>query len=150
MANVKDIVPEELDRLAWEYIQFCLDATIEVPTAKGACKIKQRHLPTISFFLLVWCRDKAFEFYGRANWYIVLRDEEHPYHIHVNAVNELFNALAVDIVANEGKGIFFAKNKLGMSDRIDQRNENTITTLNVNVNRSGLPAVKSEKDVNLS
>jgi hypothetical protein len=26
--------------------------------------------------------------------------------------------LAIDVVANEGKGIFYAKNKLGMTDRI--------------------------------
>ena len=32
-------------------------------------------------------------------------------------VEGLFNSLAVDIVANEGKGIFYAKNKLGMSDK---------------------------------
>ena len=29
----------------------------------------------------------------------------------------MFTALATDIVANEGKGIFYAKNKLGMADR---------------------------------
>jgi hypothetical protein len=28
----------------------------------------------------------------------------------------MFTALATDIVANEGKGIFYAKNKLGMTD----------------------------------
>jgi hypothetical protein len=30
----------------------------------------------------------------------------------------MFRALATDIVANEGKGIFYAKNYLGMTDKV--------------------------------
>jgi hypothetical protein len=35
----------------------------------------------------------------------------------IKKIDELFKALASDIVANEGKGIFYAKNRLGMHDR---------------------------------
>ena len=36
----------------------------------------------------------------------------------IKNIEGMFTALATDIVANEGKGIFYAKNKLGMHDRI--------------------------------
>jgi hypothetical protein len=35
----------------------------------------------------------------------------------IKTIEGLFKALATDIVANEGKGIFYAKNRLGMTDR---------------------------------
>jgi hypothetical protein len=35
----------------------------------------------------------------------------------IKKIDELFKSLASDIVANEGKGIFYAKNRLGMHDR---------------------------------
>ena len=35
----------------------------------------------------------------------------------IKKIDELFKSLAADIVANEGKGIFYAKNRLGMHDR---------------------------------
>lgn len=35
----------------------------------------------------------------------------------IKNIEGMFTALATDIVANEGKGIFYAKNKLGMHDR---------------------------------
>jgi hypothetical protein len=35
----------------------------------------------------------------------------------IKSIDALFTALATDIVANEGKGIFYAKNKLGMTDK---------------------------------
>jgi len=38
--------------------------------------------------------------------------------------------LAADIVANEGKGIFYAKNKLGWTDRL-QTEQTNISILNV-------------------
>ena len=47
-----------------------------------------------------------------------MKDQDHPLSDTIKRIDELFNALALDIVANEGKGIFYAKNKLGMTDRI--------------------------------
>jgi hypothetical protein len=35
----------------------------------------------------------------------------------IKNIEGIFDALSIDIVANEGKGIFYAKNKLGMTDR---------------------------------
>jgi hypothetical protein len=38
-------------------------------------------------------------------------------HKAVKHIDEMFRALAADVVANEGKGIFYAKNLLGWTDR---------------------------------
>jgi hypothetical protein len=35
----------------------------------------------------------------------------------IKSIDDDFKALAEDIVANEGKGIFYAKNRLGMHDK---------------------------------
>jgi hypothetical protein len=35
----------------------------------------------------------------------------------IKTISDEFDSLARDIVGNEGKGIFYAKNKLGMHDR---------------------------------
>jgi hypothetical protein len=35
----------------------------------------------------------------------------------IKKIDNLFKGLAIDIVGNEGKGIFYAKNRLGMHDR---------------------------------
>ena len=45
-------------------------------------------------------------------------------------IDETFQALAADIVANEGKGIFYAKNKLGWTDKM-QSEQTNISILNI-------------------
>jgi hypothetical protein len=118
MANqYKDIDPEELMKLAMSYCDFCIEATKEIATNSGVKKIKERHLPTISYFLLHWLRQNEFEFYKRTNWYNALNDKDHPLLNTIKSIDSMFTGLAVDIVANEGKGIFYAKNKLGMTDK---------------------------------
>ena len=114
---VKDIDQERLLEWADEYIDYCLNSTKEVATGAGVKIIRERHLPTISFFLLIWLPRQGFEFYKRATYYEVLSKEDHPCHKITKQIDELFRALAADVVANEGKGIFYAKNLLGWTDR---------------------------------
>ena len=114
---VKNIDQERLLKWADEYIDYCLNSTKEVATGAGVKIIRERHLPTISFFLLIWLPRQGFEFYNRANYYEVLSKEDHPCHKITKQIDELFRALAADVVANEGKGIFYAKNLLGWTDR---------------------------------
>ena len=114
---VKNIDQERLLEWADEYIDYCLNSTKEVATGAGVKIIRERHLPTISFFLLIWLPRQGFEFYNRANYYEVLSKEDHPCHKITKQSDELFRALAADVVANEGKGIFYAKNLLGWTDR---------------------------------
>jgi hypothetical protein len=53
----------------------------------------------------------------RDTYYTWLLSDEAKKSDNIKKVDALFTALATDIVANEGKGIFYAKNKLGMTDK---------------------------------
>lgn len=88
--------------------------------ATGSGKIvelKERHLPTINYFLMHYLRREHFDFYKRTNFYEAIKNESHPLSNTIKSIDESFKCLAKDIVANEGKGIFYAKNALGMHDK---------------------------------
>lgn len=123
--NYRDISATELKDMADSYCDYCIESTKEVPTVKGPVQIKERHLPTVSYFLLHWLRRQHFEFYQRTNWYDAMKNEEHPLSNTIKSIDNQFKALAEDIVANEGKGIFYAKNRLGMTDKVDSKTDNT-------------------------
>jgi len=133
MANqYRDIDPEELKKVAMDYCDFCIESTKEVATNGGkATEIKERHIPTVSYFLLHWLRRNDFEFYKRANWYDAMNNKNHPLSDTIKSIDSMFEGLAVDIVANEGKGIFYAKNKLGMTDKTDNKNEHTFKGIDI-------------------
>jgi hypothetical protein len=113
----KDIDQERLLEWAEKYIDHCLNSTKEIATSSGVKTIRERHLPTINFFLMIWLPRQNFEFYNRSSYYEVLSNENHPCHKVTKQIDETFRSLAADIVANEGKGIFYAKNLLGWSDK---------------------------------
>jgi len=113
----KDIDTQRLLEWAEKYIDHCLESTKEIATSSGVKTIRERHLPTISFFLLVWLPRQNFEFYNRSTYYQVLSNVDHPCHDATKQIDEIFRSLAADVVANEGKGIFYAKNLLGWSDK---------------------------------
>ncbi len=128
--NYREIDSNELIKLADEYCDFCIDSTIEVVSGSGKLvDKKERHLPTTNYFLLHWLRRNKFDFYKRSNWYTVLSSKVHPLSDTIKSIDEKFNSLAEDIVANEGKGIFYAKNKLGMTDRLQTENINHNTNI---------------------
>lgn len=150
--KTKDIDLDRLWQLAMAYSDFCIDSTKEIATMKGPVKIKERHLPTVNYFLYHWLRREHFDFYKRANWYVILKTEGHPSLDTIKSIDEHFNALAADIVANEGKGIFYAKNKLGMTDKVENKNENShllTGKVAVNVISTGIPLANRETDVDV-
>ncbi len=91
----------------------------EVPTASGkTVKVLDRHIPTVDYFLRIWISNKGRPTIHRATYYRWLNDESDKSKSDtMKNIEELFKALATDIVANEGKGIFYAKNRLGMTDK---------------------------------
>jgi hypothetical protein len=105
--------------LAEQYIDECLTNTTEEVSQGRIVKKLNRHIPTIDFFLRIWIprnysrRDtiKRQTYYRWLNW-----DNTEKQRV-IHNIDEAFKALARDIVANEGKGIFYAKNRLGMHDR---------------------------------
>jgi len=69
---------------------------------------------------------KNIKCYNFKNWYRLNRYQINTVDLTdtIKKIDELFKGLAVDIVGNEGKGIFYAKNRLGMHDRqqVETRN----------------------------
>jgi hypothetical protein len=105
--------------LAEQYIDECLTNTTEEVSQGRIVKKLNRHIPTIDFFLRIWIprnysrQDtiKRSSYYRWLNWHNTEKQRV------IHNIDEAFKALARDIVANEGKGIFYAKNRLGMHDR---------------------------------
>ena len=127
--NFRKIDGDELIRLSYAYCDECIEAIQEQATGSGKIvEIKSRHIPTVDYFLRHWLRRQHFEFYSRQHFYKVIKNDEHPLCDTIKSIDEDFKALATDIVANEGKGIFYAKNRLGMTDR-----QQVDTTANVNI-----------------
>lgn len=103
---------------ASEYIQVCLNHEKEVVSGNGkVVKQKERHIPTIAYFLNIWLPMNKGESIHKDTYYTWLLSEDSKKSDSIKKVDALFTALATDIVANEGKGIFYAKNKLGMTDK---------------------------------
>ena len=108
-----------LYELAERYIDECLSHTTQEVYQGRVVEKMNRHIPTIDFFLRIWIPrnyDKSYTikrmtYYRWLNW-----DNTEKQRV-IHAIDEAFKALARDIVANEGKGIFYAKNRLGMHDR---------------------------------
>lgn len=149
----KDIDEQGLKEMAWLYIEYCIASTKQIPTVKGPMDIKERHIPTTRYFLYIWLRKNHFEFYTKSNWYDAMKNPEHPLSDAIKSIDESFSALATDIVANEQKGIFYAKNKLGMTDKVEQKTENTHLMTGkaiINVISTGIPFANRETDVDAS
>ena len=109
----------QLEIWAIEYIDECCSHKKEQLSNKGEIAlVMDRHIPTIDYFLRIWIpiikKEKAIV---RSSWYEWLNGDDKLKSDTIKKIDELFKALASDIVANEGKGIFYAKNRLGMHDR---------------------------------
>ena len=110
---------KNLELWAIEYIEECSSHKKETLSNKGEIAlVSDRHIPTIDYFLRIWIpiikKEKAIV---RSSWYEWLNGDDKLKSDTIKKIDELFKALASDIVANEGKGIFYAKNRLGMHDR---------------------------------
>lgn len=115
-----------LPQKADEYIELCLNHTKEVATGSGKIvELKERHIPTIAYFLNIWLPKELGDTIVRDTYYEWLKGDDELKSDTIKKVDDKFKALAGDIVANEQKGIFYAKNKLGWTDKTENKNENT-------------------------
>lgn len=130
---IKEEFIDNLEQYAFEYIEECEKHTTQKATPSGkVVDVKDRHIPTVNYFLMFWLVKNKGESFHRSTWYEWLSleqsdefDDEKNLLIKkksdtIKKINKLFESFAVDVVANEGKGIFYAKNKLKMSDKIDK------------------------------
>lgn len=130
MAKSIDFI-KELPNYANQYIEVCLNHTKEVATGSGKIvEQKERHIPTIAFFLNIWLPRNVGDTIVRNTYYDWLKGDDELKKDTIKRIDDLFKSLAIDIVANEGKGIFYAKNKLGMTDK--QTQDITLNQINAN------------------
>lgn len=117
MAKTEDFI-NELPEWANKYIDICLNHTKEVATGSGKIvSVKERHIPTIAFFLNIWMPKNVGDTIARKTYYEWLNGNDELKSNTIKSIDDKFKALAADIVANEQKGIFYAKNKLGWTDK---------------------------------
>lgn len=128
-----DISLKELEELSYQYIDECVANTKDFAANSGkVVKVRDRHIPTIDYFLMYWIPKQGKPKISRATYYNWLniertipkdkRTQEHQAKFDtIKNIDELFKSVATDIVANEGKGIFYAKNRLNMTDKLHQQ-----------------------------
>ena len=108
----------KLPEYADMYISECISHTKEVVTNSGkVMQVQDRHIPTVDYFLNIWLPLLKLESITRETYYAWLKSDNELKSDTIKRIDSLFKSLAVDIVANEGKGIFYAKNRLGMHDK---------------------------------
>lgn len=151
MAKTKFFM-DRLEEYAWEYIEECLENTKEQLSNKGdVVDVKERNNPTIDYFLRIW----ILRTYGkkatmnRGTWYRWLSIKNSRKQTLINNIESTFNALNLNIAANEGKGIAYLKYKFGWTDKTDNRNDNINRNITIEVVPSGTPLSSNEKDINL-
>jgi len=117
---------KHLEELAYIYIEECLSNKKEMISNKGdIVQISDRHIPTIDYFVRIWIplvrKEKTIH---RDTYYAWLNSDDKLKSDTIKKIDNVFKCLAKDIVANEGKGIFYAKNALGMHDKqhLEQKN----------------------------
>ena len=131
MAKSEEFITS-LPNYAQQYVEVCLNHSKEVATGSGKIvNQKERHIPTIAYFLNVWLPLLKFDTIARKTYYAWRKGDCELKSNTIKNIDELFQSLAGDIVANEGKGIFYAKNKLGWSDKIDSNVNTSISVLNL-------------------
>lgn len=128
--DMNDMI-DNLRDYAEDYIEQCLDSKKQVATSKGAVDIKYRHVPTIEFFLNIWLPRNVGNTITKQTYYRWLRGEDDVKKSIIKDIDEQFKALAGDIVANEGNGVFYAKNKLGWSDKMQSDSTFSFPILNI-------------------
>lgn len=118
MAKSKEWI-DKFSELADEYMKECLSKTKEVATGSGKIvEVKERQIPTIDYFINIWIPIvKNYDSINRKTYYEWLKSSDEFKSNTIKNIDDKFKALAADIVANEQKGIFYAKNKLGWTDK---------------------------------
>lgn len=123
-AKSKDFI-QSIEKHADIYISECLSNTKEVVSGSGkVIEVRDRHIPTIEYFLNIWLPLLKLDTMAKSTFYEWLKSEDETKSNTIKSINDKFKALATDIVANEGKGIFYAKNRLGMHDKQHIENKN--------------------------
>jgi hypothetical protein len=124
--------PYKLLELAKQYVKECEEHVKETTAAYKIVELKDRKLPTIDYFIHIWLPKHSDETLSNSGFYKWLHSEDHIKVDCIKKIQTIFKALATDIVANEGKGIFYAKNALNMTDHQTTDSEIKVTIVRNN------------------
>lgn len=143
-----------LQEYAYKYIDECEAKRKEQLSNKGELvKVEDRKMPTIDYFLIYWLpknckKNKTISrstYFRWVNWDNTYKQKA------IKEIDALFKAIQIDIVANEGKGLAYIKNKFGWADKTESKNENNNVNRNINIEvvKSGTPLASNESDINV-
>ena len=124
--------PYKLLELAKQYVKECEEHVKETTAAYKIVELKDRKLPTIDYFIYIWLPKHSDEIIKKTAFYDWLIGEDPVKTNCIKEIQTIFKALATDIVANEGKGIFYAKNALNMTDHQTTDSEIKVTIVRNN------------------
>ena len=145
MAKSEDFI-NNLPEYAEQYIELCINHTKEVVSGSGKLvEQRERHIPTIAYFLHIWMPRNLNETITKSTYYEWLSGEDKAKSDCIKKVDDKFKALAGDIVANEQKGIFYAKNKLGWTDRQQTETSLTVQGLPIQIQTGSPPLANDDK-----
>lgn len=136
-----------LKEYAFKYIDECEEKRKEQLSNKGdIVKIEDRKMPTIDYFLLYWLPKncKKNKTISRSSYFRWMKWENTNKQTVIKEVDDLLKAIQIDIVANEGKGLAYIKNKFGWADKTDNTNRNT--NINADFGQAIQPTQSTEKD----
>jgi len=137
---------KNLEEYATKYIDICINHTKEVVSGSGkVVQVEDRHIPTIAYFLNIWLPRNLGESISKSTYYEWLKAEDETKSDAIKKIDDNFKALAGDIVANEGKGIFYAKNKLGWTDKQQVDNSHDIKGLPIYLITNGIPELPNDE-----
>ena len=126
MARKARITYKELLELAYEYMEECVNATKEFPTARGAVAVKSTKIPSIEFFLNYWIpKYKKMDSIGRSTFYEWWKHTEDKAKADtISHIQDIFNSILIEKVMNDpnSSSNFVAKNKLGWTDKSEIKN----------------------------
>ena len=143
---LKDLV-NNLEEYGEMYISECMHNTKEVVSSSGkVVNVRDRYIPTIDYFLNIWLPRNIGNTIAKKTYYEWMRGKDDVKSSIIKNIDDMFKALAIDIVANEGRGIFYAKNRLGMSERYQSEQSLTVTGLPITINTNVPPLALDSND----
>ncbi len=116
-----------LREYAFIYVDECEEKRKEQLSNKGdIVKIEDRKMPTIDYFLLYWLPKncKKNKTISRSTYFRWMNWENTYKQKVIKEIDSLFKSIQIDVVANEGKGLAYIKNKFGWADKTNNVNEN--------------------------
>lgn len=117
---------------AFIYVDECEEKRKEQLSNKGdIVEIADRKMPTIDYFLMYWLPKncKKNKTISRSTYYRWMNWTNTDKQKVIKEIDNLFKSIQIDIVANEGKGLAYIKNKFGWADNQNIKGEHKLSVV---------------------